>query len=241
MRFLVMHKNDSRTEAGELPPMSLVQEMGAFIGEFAATGRFLDGAGLARSATRTRMVFRDGEATVTHGPYAGNHELPAALLLLEVPSRDVAIGWAERYGRILGNGEIELGKVTEPWDLGVAPVPPNPPLHILLVEKADPDTEGAGRSPAKKAELTRLETEMKKAGVLLRSTRLQKSANAKRLVFRKNEARIVDGPFAESKELIGGFAMLELEGFDEAVSMCRRYAAILGGDLEIDLRLAEVD
>lgn len=237
MRFLVMHKNDSKTEAGEIPSMQLIQEMGALIGEYASTGRFLDGAGLSRSETRTRLVFRDGAATVTHGPYRGERELPTALLLLDVPSRDVAIGWAERYGRILGDGEIELGKVNQPWDIGAAPVPENPPLQFLLIEKADPETEGAGRSPQKKAELTRLETEMRKAGVLLKATRLEKSANAKRLVFRKNELRVFDGPFAESKELIGGFAVLDLEGFDEAISMSRRYAKILGGDLEIDVRL----
>jgi hypothetical protein len=45
-----------------------------------------------------------------------------------------------------------------------------------------------------------------------------------------------DGPFAESKELIGGFAVMELTGMDEAIELCRRYAKILGGTLEIDVR-----
>ena len=51
---------------------------------------------------------------------------------------------------------------------------------------------------------------------------------------------MIDGPFSESKELIGGFAVLELADMDEVIAMCRRYAAILGGTLEIDIRpLAE--
>ena len=155
--------------------------MGAFIGEYAQTGRFIDGAGLGASKTRTRLVFRDGRCTVKHGPYRGEHELPAATLLLKVRTREEAIGWAERYGKILGDGEIELGKVTEPWDLGLMPAPENPPLQMLLIEKADPATEAGGRSPKQKADLTRLKTEMTKAGVLVRAVQLQPSAKAKRL------------------------------------------------------------
>ncbi len=82
-----------------------------------------------------------------HGPYRGERELPAAMLTLKVRTRDEAIGWAERYGKILGDGEIELGKVNEPWDIGIMPEPENPPLQFLLIEKADAATEAGGRTP----------------------------------------------------------------------------------------------
>ena len=232
MRLMMMHKHDAKTEAGEKPPAELIHEMGAFIGEFAKTGRLIDGAGLGASKTRTRLRFRNGEVTTKHGPYQGEHELPAAALLLKVKTRDEAIGWAERYGKILGDCEIELGKVTEPWDLGLVPEPPNAPLQLLLIEKE----EAGGRSTKQKAELTRLKTEMTKAGVLQRSLRLQPSNVAKRLFFKNNDLTVVDGPFAESKELLGGFAVLELRDVDEAIDVSRRYAKILGGTLEVDLR-----
>lgn len=239
MRFMTMHKNDPKTEAGEMPPKELIAEMGALIGEYASTGRLLDGAGLSGSKSRTRMVFRSGQSTVKHGPYRGERELPAAMLLLKVKTREEAIGWAERYGKILGDGELELGKVNEPWDLGVAPMPEDPPLQILLVEKADAATEGEGRSAKQKADLTRLQTEMKNAGVLVRATRLQPSAKGKRLRFNDNRLEILDGPFVESTELLGGFAVLELADVDEAIAMSRRYAKILGGTLELDIRPVE--
>jgi len=241
MRFMIMHKNDSNTEAGIPPPMELVQQMGAFIGEYARTGRFLDGAGLAASKTRTRLVFRDGRCTVKQGPYPGEHELPAATLLLKVRTREEAIGWAERYGKILGDGELELGKVNEPWDIGLMPPPEDPPLQMLLIEKADRDTEAGGRSPQQKAAISRLKTEMTKAGVLVRSLRLQPSARGKRLAFTANDLRVSDGPFLESKELIGGFSIMELSDMDEAITLCRRYAEILGGTLEIDVRLVDLE
>lgn len=235
MRFMIMHKNDAHTEAGEPPPMELVHKMGEFIGKQA--DRFIDGAGLAGSKTRTRLTFRDGKCTVRHGPYRGEHELPTAILLLKVKTREEAIGWAERYGKILGTGELELGKVNEPWDIGMMPAPENPPLQMLMIDKADSASEAGARSSKQKSELTRLQTEMTKAGVLVRATHLQPSAKAKRLFFTNNDLRVLDGPFSESKELIGGFAVLEMPGMDEAVAMCRDYARILGGTLEIDVRV----
>lgn len=241
MRFMIMHKNDPQTEAGLPPPMELVTNMGAFIGEFANTGRLIDGAGLSGSKTRMRLVFRDGRCTVKHGPYKGEHELPAATLQLKVRTREEAIGWAERYGKILGNGEIELGKVNEPWDIGLMPPPENPPLQFLLVDKADAATESGGRTPKQKADLTRLKTEMTKVGVLVNALQLRSSAAAKRLVFTNNDLRVIDGPFSETKELIGGFAVMELSDVDEAIAVCRRYAEILGGTLEIDVRLVDMD
>jgi len=121
------------------------------------------------------------------------------------------------------------------------PMPENPPLQFLLIDKADAASEGRGRSTKQKADLTRLKTEMTKAGVLQRTTHLEPSVKAKRLTFLTNKMRVLDGPFTESKELLGGFSVLELENMEEAIALCERYAEILGGTLEIDIRLVAPD
>jgi hypothetical protein len=82
---------------------------------------------------------------------------------------------------------------------------------------------------------------MTTAGVLLRSIRLQPSRSGKRLEFKSNALRVIDGPFMESKELIGGFAVMELPGMHEAIDLCRAYAEILGGTLEVDIRPIDPD
>jgi len=79
---------------------------------------------------------------------------------------------------------------------------------------------------------------------------LQPRAKGRRLVFNNNDLRVIDGPFVESKELIGGFAVMELSDMAEAIELCRRYAKIslgndpgaeiLGGTMEIDLRLVDM-
>jgi len=121
------------------------------------------------------------------------------------------------------------------------PPPENPPLQLLLIEKDDAATEGGGRSPQQKAALARLRTEMTKAGVLLRTHQLGPSSHGKRLVFTNNALRVIDGPFVESKELLGGFVVLELSGIDEAIELAKPYAEILGGTLEVDIRPLAVE
>jgi hypothetical protein len=237
MRFMVMHKNDAHTEAGEKPSPELMARMGEYIGEHVRKGQFLDGAGLGPSSTRTRLTFRRGASEIQHGPYAGVHELASAILMLEVRSRDEAIAWAERYGKVLGDGELELGAVNEPWDLGMMPKPDNAPLRLLLLHKADRASEaGQGLSPRQKADLIKLKSEMTKAGVLKSSIGLEPSSKSKRLRFVNNVREVFDGPFSESKELIGGYAVLELPSMEAAVAECTRYVEILGGTVEIDIR-----
>jgi hypothetical protein len=241
MRFMVMHKNDEQSEAGDKPSPELMAQMGEYIGEHIRKGQFLDGAGLGPSATRTRLTFRDGASKIQHGPYAGVHELASAILMLEVRSREEGIAWAERYGKVLGDAEIELGTINEPWDMGMMPKPDNAPLRLLLLHKADRASEaGQGLSPRQKADLTKLKNEMTKAGVLKSSVGLEPSSKSKRLRFVNNVREVFDGPFSESKELIGGYALLELPSMDAAVAECTRYVKILGGTVEIDIRpLAE--
>jgi len=237
MRFMVMHKHDKHTEAGERPDPELIAKMGAFIGEYAQQGVFLDGGGLGASSGRTRLTFSGGQSTVKHGPYTGVNELVSAILLLKVNSRDEAVEWAQRYGKVLGDGEVELGPLTEPWDLGLMPKPDNVPLRILMLHKADKVSEaGQGLSPKQKADLTKLKNEMTKAGVLVSSEGLQPSSKSKRLVFTNHKLQVLDGPFMESKELIGGYSLMKLPSVDAVIQLCKPYAEILGGTLEIDVR-----
>ena len=232
MRVMMMHKNQPNAEAGEKPTQELIQRMGGLMSGLAKSGQLLDGAGLLGSKHRTRLSCRGGECTVKHGPYRGeDSELPNAILALKVETREQGIGWAERYAKILGDCELELGKVTEAWDLGLVPEPENAPLQLLLIEKGD-----ATHTPAQKAAISRLKTEMTKAGVLVNSHELAPSSQAKRLVFTANKLRVLDGPFMESKELVGGFAIVELPSLEAALEIAIPYADILGGTLEIDLR-----
>ena len=79
---------------------------------------------------------------------------------------------------------------------------------------------------------------MVRAGVLTFVQSLQPSAKAVRLRYRAGKRTVIDGPFAESKELIGGFSMVQMRSIDEVIAWTDRFAKIIGEDLEVDLRLA---
>ena len=237
MRFMIMHKVDAAMEASVPPSPELIATMGRFIEEHAKAGVFLAGEGLKPSATRARLAFSDGKRTVQNGPYAGANELVARCMVIRVKSRDEAIEWVSRYAEAVGDLELELGPVNEAWDLGLCPRPADAPLRFLVLHKADPSSEAAERPSRRRlAELARVTEEMTRAGVLLSFERLQPSAKALRLRFSGGERLVFDGPFAESKELIAGFSILRLPSSEEAIALTTRFAEILGGEVEVDIR-----
>src|SRR5689334_1246095 len=118
MRFMVMHKVDPKMEAGTPPDQEIVQGMGKLVRESLESGVFLNGAGLHRSAQRARLTFRDGKRTVVKGPLRGDNELVASMFLVRAASLEGAMAEADRLAGVLGDGEIEVGPVVEPWDLG---------------------------------------------------------------------------------------------------------------------------
>jgi hypothetical protein len=239
MRVMMMHKVDAVMESGARPSPEMMERMGAFMAESAKSGQLLGGEGLQPSKTRTRLTFVRGEVTIENGPYAGHNELPSRVALIKVKTREEAVDWATRYGKVLGDGEIELGPVTEAWDLGLMPRPDDAPLRFLLLHKADAGSEaGTPPSARQKAGMTRLTNEMTKVGVLVSVLNLQPSSKGTRIKLDGTQRTVLDGPFAESKELIAGFGLLELPSREAAIESASKFAAVFGPDvaMEIDIR-----
>lgn len=243
MRYLCMHKVSPEDEADLPPPPGLVENMGALIGELAQTGRFLAGEGLRPSAKRFRLTrARDGW-DVKRGPLTGENELPAGLAIVKVASVDEGLSWARRFGTAVEADVLELGPLTEESDLGLAPKPTgNVPVRFMILHRATSATEsGREPTPRQRAARAALESEMKAAGVLQFSARLEPSSKAVRARYRDNDRSLVDGPFTESKELIGGFCLIEMKSLDELLAFTDRFVQVLGGTREIDIRpVAEV-
>ena len=238
MRFMVMHKVDDKMEAGAPPNKDIIRGMGKLVGESLRAGTLLDGAGLHRSAERVRLRFSGGAVEAKHGPYAGEHELVASFAMIKAKSLDHAVELARRFGAIAGDGEIEVGPVVEPWDLGMVPRPPDlEGGRFLLLFKADAQSEaGAAPSPECRAAMTRIKDELARAGVLLSAETLAPSARGARLPSGPKEKRTwIDGPFTESKELVAGYSLVGVATREDALAWADRYAEILG-DNEVDVR-----
>jgi hypothetical protein len=152
--------------------------------------------------------------------------------MIKAKSMDHAIEIATRIAGVLGDVEIEIGPVVEPWDLGVMARPEHAPLRFLLLRKAGAAFEAGAPDPAGLAPLI---AELARDGVVLSTATLAPSAKAARYKKTGGKRDWTDGPFAESKELVAGFSILELPSQAEAKDWSDRFAALIG-DNEIDIR-----
>jgi hypothetical protein len=228
MKFMLMHRVTAATEAGVPRSPELFGKLGQLIRDAQSHGHFLEAAGLQPSSMRVRLTFSGGKRTITKGPLQGRNEIPAGFALLAVTSMDEAIEWATRFAATLGDVELELGPVGEPWDLGFGAKPAGAPLRVLVLRKEG----GALFDPAK---MRALHQEMTAAGVLVRAEALTPSSLGKRLQVRAGKRTWADGPFPSTKELIAGFALMELETREELEGWTERFADIMG-DVDVDVR-----
>ncbi len=127
MRFMIIVKATADSEAGVMPPPSLLAEMGAFHEELARAGVLLDGAGLKASSQGWRVRMGGGvgagsgagDRLLVDGPFATNHGLIAGYTLIQVRTRDEAVEWSRRYPNPTLHGtacEIEVRQLFEADD-----------------------------------------------------------------------------------------------------------------------------
>ena len=108
-------------------------------------------------------------------------------------------------------------------------------MRVMVIVKANEDSEG-GVLPDKKilTEMGKFNEELVKAGVMLAGEGLHASSKGKRVKFSGAERTVIDGPFAETKELIAGFWLWQVRSMDEAIEWLKR--APFDGGTEIEVR-----
>ena len=114
-------------------------------------------------------------------------------------------------------------------------------MRYMMMVKANSDYEaGQPPSPALMAEIGKLSEEAMKAGKLVSMGGLAPSSASTRITLRKGKRSVVDGPFGETKELIGGFAIFEVASKEEALRYANQFvdAHVKCGvtDFEMDIR-----
>jgi len=110
-------------------------------------------------------------------------------------------------------------------------------MRFMLLVKATEESE-AGVMPSEEllAEMTAFNEEMAKAGVMLAGEGLHPSSRGARVQFSGEERTVVDGPFAEAKELVAGFWLIDVKSMDEAIEWVKRVPNPHEGGGEIEIR-----
>ncbi len=111
-------------------------------------------------------------------------------------------------------------------------------MKFMLIVRATPESEtpGALPDPQLMAAMGKFNEEMVNAGVLLAGEGLQPSSRGARIRFSGGKRTVIDGPFAETKELIAGFWILQVRSKEEALEWAKRSPQPFKGDCELELR-----
>ena len=110
-------------------------------------------------------------------------------------------------------------------------------MKFMVMVKADKNSE-AGVMPSEQllSEMGKFNEELVKAGVLLAGEGLHPSSKGARVKFSGSQRTVVDGPFAETKELVAGFWILQVKSREEAIEWIKRCPNPMEGESEIEIR-----
>ena len=110
-------------------------------------------------------------------------------------------------------------------------------MRFMVIIKADKNTE-AGVMPSEQllAEMGKYNEELVKAGVMLAGEGLHPSSKGARVKFSGTKRSVIDGPFAETKELIAGFWLWQVKSKEEAIEWVKRCPNPTGAESEIEIR-----
>ena len=259
MRFMMLVKATRDFEAGVWPDEKLLSEMASWTEELVKAGARLDSGRLQPSSAGVRVRYANGKLTVTDGPFAESKELIAGFCLIQAQSREEAIAWAKRVP--FQEGEIELRPLYELFDFPVdaaekpagwrekeeqirAAPPARKPgtIRYMGIVKADRDTEASVLPDQKRlAAMGAFMEEGVESGVFLSGDGLQPSSKGARVRFSGSKRLVTDGPFAETKELVGGYAILQFTSKAEAIAWTKRFVQVdapgrLGAESECEIR-----
>ncbi len=110
-------------------------------------------------------------------------------------------------------------------------------MRVMVLVKASKDSE-AGVMPSEKllTEMGRYNEELVKAGIILAGEGLHPSSKAARVRFSGAKRTVVDGPFSETKELVAGFWLWQVQSMEEAIEWVNRCPNPMNDDSEIEIR-----
>lgn len=236
MRFIIVHKADQRSEQGIAPEKELVGRVGQMIGRMSRAKVLEAGEGLGPTSRGVRVRFRGGRREVVAGPFTGEHELPASLSMLRTHTLEEAVEWAASQAQALGDIDVDIRPVVEAWDLGFNEKPAGlDTTRYMVVRKADASTEaGADVEPRRRAAFTALIDDSTRAGLHIATETVRPSARGRRYLNTSDGINVYDGPFIESKELLGGYVIVTGASLDAVDHWVREYIEAVG-PREVDL------
>jgi len=235
MQYMILRRADQGTEAEGFPPPQLVQAV--------PSAKWLH-----PSASGVRMRRAGGTWDVRPAPFAPDdesvNELVAGFAMIEADSREQALAraasWPTADGE--GNAVLEVREAGCPggcvgFDTGAAPT--SRAYAVLL--RSDAASEADLEPPPSVIDtMNRANQAGVKAGIALAGEGLKSTKRGGRVKFSGGKPTIIDGPFAEVKELIAGYWLIQADTLEQAMEWVRHYPFPHPDALEVELRTVHI-
>jgi hypothetical protein len=222
MQFMLLildRKDDTETNPARL------EEVRAFARELARQGTLRSGGLLHPETAGARVEVRDGKAVVSDGPFAESKHGVGGFLIVDAESRRAATEIGTRCPH-LGAGIVEVHLLP---DRDAARQSDGTQFVFLLHQRPDEsDPDGS-----KYREMVTYDEELKREGRYVESSQLARDPAPARIERRGGRAVVTDGPFAESKELTGGYYVVEAADRAQAVELAKRCPHARWGTIEV--------
>jgi hypothetical protein len=202
----------------------------SWIEETIREGVNLQGSRLRPAGDATTVKIRDGELILTDGPYAETKEQVAGYDVLECASMAEAVRWAGRNPHSWAGG-VEVRALPDSAPAVPLPKPDDGKIQYLMLVCTDPSVD-----PREFDHIEPVDpwvAEMDSRGIRRYGSELEPPGSARTVRVRDARTIVTDGPFAETKEQIAGFDVLECADLDEAIEVARRHPMARLGLLEV--------
>lgn len=231
MQFMILRRADQGTEAEGFPPPQLEQAV--------PSAKWLH-----PSASGVRMRRAGGQWEVTPAPFAPADELVAGYTFIEADNREQALAWAAGWPTADGEGNavLEVREAGCPggcvgFDTGAAP---RTNAYAVLLRSDAGSEADLEPPPAVIDTMNRANQAGIRAGIALAGEGLKSTARGGRVKFSGGKPSIIDGPFAEVKELIAGYWLIQAESLEQAMDWVRSYPFPHPDALEVELRTVHI-
>ncbi len=231
--LLLIHDDEQKFERmSEQEMRDLLGEYMEFSAAVKESGVYVGSNRLSPVATAATVRIHDGEEVVTDGPFAETKEQLGGSYLIDTETLDEALEWAARIPSAK-SGSIEVRPLYGPAATGVTAAAA--PQYTLLFYYDEHVT--ANRSEEERKAVVggyqALGEELRERGQYVAGAPLKPVATATTVRVRDGEQVVTDGPFAETKEQLGGFFLIEAPSFAAACEWAAKVPAARYGSVEV--------
>jgi hypothetical protein len=234
---LMIHAAESRyASMGADQVEAVMRAYGHYSRELFGTGRAGDSAALEGTPAATTVRVRDGQRVVQDGPFAETREQLGGYYTFDASTEGEALEWAAKVPDASG-GVIEVRPLvpspSAAGPAGAAPAGAKEYLLLIYEREALWASMGEAEKGATYARYGQFSQAIKASGHFVAGAQLDASAKAKCVRVEGDRRVVRDGPFAETREQLGGYYRVRANDLDEAIAMAARIPAAETGTIEI--------